>query len=68
MYVKGMIVKMSEQGHKSHGIGLSNPKDVTGVVTGPDDYDKSWFGVNWSNGHFNNYEEGDLVVVGEESL
>lgn len=64
MYVEGMKVMISEQGHDKHGTDQANPPLLVGVCTGyQHGSDDGWFGVEWPNGASNAYEEGDLVVV-----
>lgn len=64
MYVKGMKVIISEQGHDKWGFDKNNPPRVVGVCSGRDgDLDDEWFSVDWPDGGYNNYEEGDLIVV-----
>ena len=69
MYVKGMKVKISAQGHEKHGVGITNPKDTIGICAGlEEDADacESWYSVNWSNGAYNNYEAGDLDIIEQD--
>lgn len=46
-----------------------NPRGIVGRVTGVTSEEESehdiWWGVYWSNGHSNSYEQGDLKVLGE---
>lgn len=51
-----------------YGHSYRNPSDITGVVTGIDEEDEEgdeiWWRVKWSNGETNNYQDGDLKVLG----
>lgn len=44
-----------------------NPNDIIGIVAG-DDREDGWFKVYWSNGEYNNYEDGDLKVLGDTGM
>lgn len=65
MYVKGMKVKISAQGHENYGFGTMNPRGVIGIVSGLADTDDSepWYSVDFLNGVNNDYQEGDLDVI-----
>jgi len=45
-----------------------NPRGIVGKVTGVLSEDQSanetWWRVEWSNGHMNSYEDGDLKILG----
>ena len=51
-----------------YGHYYRNPSDIAGVVTGIDEEDEEgdeiWWRVEWSNGETNNYQDGDLKVLG----
>lgn len=51
-----------------YGNYYRNPSDIAGVVTGivaeDEEEDEIWWGVKWSNGEANTYQDGDLKVLG----
>ena len=51
-----------------YGYSYRNPSDIAGVVTGiaaeDEEEDEIWWGVKWSNGESNTYQDGDLKVLG----
>ncbi|MGQ1358402.1 hypothetical protein ACT414_18560 (plasmid) [Acinetobacter baumannii] len=51
-----------------YGNYYRNPSDIAGVVTGiaaeDEEEDEIWWGVKWSNGESNTYQDGDLKVLG----
>ncbi|QVG63905.1 hypothetical protein Mithridates_00018 [Acinetobacter phage Mithridates] len=51
-----------------YGHSYRNPSDIAGVVTGiaaeDEEEDEIWWGVKWSNGESNTYQDGDLKVLG----
>lgn len=67
-YPVGSRVVINKKGHAEYGTSLINPKGVVGTVqetyknklTG-----SGWFTVKFDNGHYNNFEEGTLDVVGD---
>lgn len=65
MYIAGMKVKISAQGHDKYGFGTMNPQGVVGTVTGLYDTDdiQPWYGVDFGNDVYNDYQEGDLDVI-----
>lgn len=64
MYKEGMKVKINDHGFDIYGEGRSNPRDAVGVVVSEDII--GWFGVNWPNGTFNEYQAGALDIVDGE--
>lgn len=44
-----------------------NPNDIVGIVIGSGRR-TGWFKVCWSNGEYNNYEDGDLKVLGDTGM
>ena len=51
-----------------YGNSYRNPSDIAGVVAGiaaeDEEEDEIWWGVKWSNGESNTYQDGDLKVLG----
>ena len=58
----GNRVKMTEEGIEKWGDQSGGGE---GLVVGKVDGDESWTDVAWDNGHCNNYEDGDIVVVAQ---
>lgn len=65
MYKEGMRVVMTEDAHSMYGTYEDNPVGVQGVVLGRNSISNGWYDVEWDNGGFNSYQDGDLIVVSE---
>lgn len=64
MYKEGMKVKINDYGVEIYGGGRTNPQNVVGVVVSGNE--PGWFGVNWPNDTFNEYQAGTLDIVDGE--
>lgn len=64
MYKAGMKVQINEHGFDIYGEGRNNPRGAVGVVVSEDE--PGWFGVNWPNETFNEYQVGTLDIVDGE--
>lgn len=64
MYKEGMKVKINDYGVEIYGEGRSNPRGAVGVVVSENE--PGWFGVNWPNDTFNEYQKDTLDIVDGE--